>query len=86
MTTKTYFGKPCKYGHSDGNGKNLRLSSSGTCIQCIKERDRAAGYKEYRAAYHQKLRANNIEKLKQYRQTQIDKGNNNSKYEKDKTK
>ncbi|TDK63570.1 hypothetical protein [Sapientia aquatica] len=84
--TKHYLGRACKYGHDDGTGHTLRHTGSNQCVECMVDKRKTEEYKEYHAAYHQKLRANNIEKLKQYRQTQIDKGNHNSKYEKDKTK
>lgn len=31
---KTYYGKPCKYGHQNEHGQTLRYVSSRACVEC----------------------------------------------------
>jgi hypothetical protein len=31
---KTYYGKPCKYGHQNEHGQVLRYGSSRACVEC----------------------------------------------------
>ena len=33
---KTYYGKPCAFGHENENGQVLRYRSSRGCVQCVK--------------------------------------------------
>lgn len=58
---ETYFGKPCKHGHSDGNGKNERMSHNGMCLACHRENNRER-------ARRPEVRARNIEAQRAYRE------------------
>lgn len=83
-----YLGKGCKHGHHNEQGESIRYKKSKNCVECDRKTqqqlrgNRAAEYKAYQREYHQRLRESNPEKLEQYRQTQVDKGNDSKKYHK----
>lgn len=81
MKDNQYEGPPCKHNHLTDIGKSIRYISTNVCVQCQAERQtrdkrsQSWEYKEYQAAYYQKLRNERPEKLAEYYLTQLERGN-----------
>ncbi len=80
-----FLGPGCRHGHHNDEGLSLRHLHSGRCVECDRIyrnnlRKRNTSYAKYQAEYHRDLRLNHPEKLKQYRNTQVAKGNTYPKY------
>lgn len=81
MNDNQYLGKPCKYGHRDELGKNMRYKHSGACMECARTRstDFFKNNPNYHKEYYQMQRRERPEKLREYFETQKANGNRSNK-------
>lgn len=77
--TRYYWGKACRHGHVNEEGKSRRSIATDKCYECdrayqYKFRKESPKYKEYQKAYHAKLRKERPEKLIEYYNNLIEHG------------